>query len=317
MPLGWYHFTNDLPGSRYHRAMIPRRMAIAAVLVAVAAANLAAQQAPPPPPLPVGQSADVPLMMRGPQPAVQLMVNGQGPFLFGIDTAASGFGRADTSLVTALALPQVGEARAGDGSGAPARVIPIVRAERLSLAGLSWGAADLASRDYNTSPGLPPISGVLGLQAFAGMLVTIDMPAMRLRLVRGELPPADGKTVLALDRRRPIPAVEIDVAGHKRLADIDTGNIVGDGPTLPASLIDALTFAAPPADAGTARTVTGAFAIRRGQLKGTIAIGGLALVNPAVLYSEGIERTNLGMAVLKNVVMTFDMANARVKLESR
>jgi hypothetical protein len=180
---------------------------------------------------------------------------------------------------------------------------------------VSWTTADLASRDYNTSSNLPATSGILGFQAFSGMLVTIDMPHKRFRLGRGELPAADGKTILALDRRRPIPAIEIDVNGHQLLADIDTGNIVGDGLNLPASIIGSLTFSAPPAVAGTGRTVNSSFELKRGLLKGTISLGALTLVDPPVFYSDGIERTNIGMAVMKDLVITFDTVNGRVKFE--
>lgn len=292
-----------------------RASLIVALAVIAATAVIEAQQAPPPPPKPVGDNVDVPIVMRGPQPTVSVMVNGKGPYLFAIDTAASGVGRADTSLVSAAGLAQVGEARASDGSGAAPRVIPIVRVDKLELADVSWTTADLASRDYNTSANLPAISGILGFQAFSGMLVTIDMPHKRFRLTRGELPAADGKTILALDRRRPIPSIEIDINGQKLLADIDTGNIVGDGLNLPASIIASLTLSAPPVVAGTGRTVNSSFELKRGMLKGTISLGALTLVDPPVFYSEGIERTNIGMGVMKDLVITFDTVNGRVKFE--
>ncbi len=37
-------------------------------------------------------AVDVPMLFRGPMPAVEVMVNGQGPFLFAIDTGAQGLG---------------------------------------------------------------------------------------------------------------------------------------------------------------------------------------------------------------------------------
>lgn len=58
---------------------------------------------------------DVPMLFRGPMPAVEVMVNGQGPFLFEIDTGGAGMARVDSSLVERLKLAAppvvVGKAR--------------------------------------------------------------------------------------------------------------------------------------------------------------------------------------------------------------
>src|SRR3954453_3570993 len=56
----------------------------------------------------------------GIRPAVRVIVNGQGPFLFLIDTGAGGLARADTSLVGRLSLPRAGSAPRNDGSAAAA-----------------------------------------------------------------------------------------------------------------------------------------------------------------------------------------------------
>src|SRR5215217_9547950 len=47
---------------------------------------------------------DVPMLFRGPMPAVEVTVNGQGPFLFAIDTGGGGQARVDSSLVEKLKL---------------------------------------------------------------------------------------------------------------------------------------------------------------------------------------------------------------------
>lgn len=64
---------------------------------------------------------EVPMKYRGSMPAVEVFVNGKGPFLFAIDTGGQGQARADVSLVGTLGLKKVDEVLAGDGSGTRSR----------------------------------------------------------------------------------------------------------------------------------------------------------------------------------------------------
>src|SRR3954463_5186745 len=77
----------------------------------------AALAAAPPKMASPAQSVDVPMLFRGPSPAVNVYVNGKGPYLFLIDTGGQGSARADLSLVRQLNLAPVGAKVSGDGSG--------------------------------------------------------------------------------------------------------------------------------------------------------------------------------------------------------
>jgi Aspartyl protease len=55
-------------------------------------------------------SVELPMKSRGLMPAVEVVVNGRGPFLFAIDTGAGGRLRVDSSLVARLGLKVTGEA---------------------------------------------------------------------------------------------------------------------------------------------------------------------------------------------------------------
>ncbi|MCI1142866.1 aspartyl protease family protein [Sphingomonas sp. WKB10] len=46
---------------------------------------------------------------------VTVKVDGKGPFVFAVDTGASGMGRADAGLVAALAMPLSGSGHTSDG----------------------------------------------------------------------------------------------------------------------------------------------------------------------------------------------------------
>ena len=59
----------------------------------------------------------LPMRRYGHLPAVEVMVDGKGPFLFAIDTGAAGTARIDAALAAKLGLAQVGEARGGGGRG--------------------------------------------------------------------------------------------------------------------------------------------------------------------------------------------------------
>ena len=56
-----------------------------------------------------------------------------------------------------------------------------------------------ASRNYNVSTNLPKIDGILGFNLFSEYLLTLDFPAKRVRLERGELPKADGADEFSLE----------------------------------------------------------------------------------------------------------------------
>ena len=62
------------------------------------------------------------------------MVNGEGPFVFALDTGASGMGRADATLADALNLPADGTDETSDGVSSAQ--VDKVRIASLTLGGL-------------------------------------------------------------------------------------------------------------------------------------------------------------------------------------
>src|SRR2546423_1718785 len=104
------------------------------VLAAAAASGLSAVQAEPKAATKV--VADLPMLFRGTSPAVNVMVNGTGPYLFLIDTGGQGKARADVSLVRRLGLAAVGRDLSGDGSGRNDRQLDRVTFDRLAVGGV-------------------------------------------------------------------------------------------------------------------------------------------------------------------------------------
>ncbi len=102
-------------------------------------------------------ATDFPMQFVGGRPAVEVMVNGRGPFLFLIDTGADGLARADTSLVDRLKLPIVGEENNADRSG-KIQSVNQVRLDTITLGSISFQNITAKSRSYNTTP---RIDGIL------------------------------------------------------------------------------------------------------------------------------------------------------------
>ncbi len=109
---------------------------------------------------------EVPMLFRGAMPAVEVMVNGQGPFLFAIDTGAQGMARIDSSLAEKLKLSPVGQVQGSDGSGRNVRSMDVFMLDSISLGGVQFKEVRAPSRNYNTSPNMPKVDGIR-LMAFS------------------------------------------------------------------------------------------------------------------------------------------------------
>lgn len=263
--------------------------------------------------LPPG-GVDVPMTRAGHLPAVEVMVNGQGPFLFGIDTGGAGAARIDSALAAKLGLARAGEVMAGDPSGKNMVPMALVHVESIELGGARFEGLNASVRNYN-EPGRggrdKPIDGILGFGLFGQGLFTLDYPHARVKLVPGELP-AGGPGVIAYGSERGIPHVPLRVAGRTIDADVDAGAMGGF--SLPASLADSLPLAAPPKVVGRARTVTNTFEIKGAELRGEVALGDQTFTNPSVTFQPLFPMANVGARVLQDFVVTFDETHQRMRL---
>lgn len=285
---------------------------LVALLAAVLAASPVGAAMRPPP---VRVVADMPMLFRGTSPAVNVMVNGKGPFLFMIDTGGQGKARADVSLVGQLGIARVAEAVSGDGSGRNNRWLDVVEFDRLNVGGVEFRRVPALSREYNRSAKLAPIAGILGYNLFDGYLLTLDFIAKRVRLERGALPPADGKTVLNYEAPYDTPIVEMTMGGLRLVADVDSGDI--GGITFPQALVQALPHIGEPRVVGTGRTISNEFQVSEVKLRGNLRIGEHELADPIVRFNEIHDNINLGAAFLAGYIVTFDQKNRRVRIVGR
>lgn len=252
------------------------------------------------------------MRMRGAMPAVELRVNGEGPFLFAIDTCASGPGRADASLVRRLGLTEVGRAAGGDGSGrsAPMSVVAI---ESLELGGLDFGALELPSRDYDR-PDLPHIDGILGYGLFTKGVLTLDFPARKVRYdPAASLPEPDGQHVLALEAGS-VASLPIEVGGRTVSAHLDTGNLAGRF-VFPGALVSEMTLLEEPRAVGRARTVAGEIDILQVRIQEPISFGVFEFAGETITYPSPGATANVGASVLGTFRLSLDPSHRRVRFE--
>jgi hypothetical protein len=256
---------------------------------------------------------DVPMVFSGPMLSVKVMVNGKGPFIFELDTGAGGRARVDASLKEGLGLNTVGQAISGDPSGKNTRTIDLVKLDSISLGELQFKDVEAGVGDYNRMPNGPHVDGVLGFGLFAEYLLTLDFPGNRVRLERGALPQSNGADILSYETDHGIPSIELEVGGLKVNAHIDTGNMRG-GFTLPASLVEKLSLAAPPKVVGRGRTTSNEFEIKEAALKGNLRWGRYEFKEPTLIFIDIFKVGNIGSKVLRDFALTFDQKNHLVRL---
>ena len=281
---------------------------LVAALALATALTIPAQRAAAP-----AARVEVPMRFIGTMPAVEVMVNGKGPFLFGIDTGAQGQARLDSAVAEKLGIKPAGDVQASDGSGRGPQRMQMVRLESIELAGLRFSDVSAGSRNYKASPRSATMDGIIGLQLFAGYLVTLDFPGKVVRLDRGELPEADGKAILDYKNEGGVPTVDLFVGAMRMSAHFDSGNSIGAF-VLPMALVEKLDLASEATVVGKARSLSGDVEIRQARLKESIRLGSHEFADPTITFPALGEAANIGAKSLESFALTFDQRNNRLRL---
>jgi hypothetical protein len=103
------------------------------------------------------------MRLDGGMPAIELMVNGRGPFLFAFDTGAEGGPRLDSSLMEKLGLKPSGQLRDGDPSGRSPGMAETVKLDSIEVGGIRFTDLTATVRNYKNSP--RPLAADAGLDA--------------------------------------------------------------------------------------------------------------------------------------------------------
>ena len=254
-----------------------------------------------------------PMQFRGLMPVIEVKLNGQGPFFFAIDTGGGMQADIDPAVATQLNLQPTGKVLIGDPSRQNDREM-----ELTSIASLTFGGAEFRNvtaliRAQRITKDYPEVDGFLGFALFTEYLLTLDYPAMQVRLARGALPKANGADILPFEIENRIPVIEVAVGKMRMKAHVDSGNFVA-GFILPEEIVEQLTLLSEPVTVGHARSVTNKIEIKQAQLKDTIRIGSFQYPEATIAFPAPSD-TNVGFKILREFAITFDQKNKRMKLE--
>lgn len=155
---------------------------------------------------------------------------------------------------------------------------------------------------------LPRAVGIFGPGSFSGRLVEIDLAHSEVRIV-GKSPasiPKDASSPYS----EGLPGITVQLPGMTALAHIDTGS--NATLSMPRAFADKLPLDAPPHVIGKARLPGGEEReILGARLKGVVHAGALVLENPDIIFLDGLQRVNIGVSALKDVIVVLDPAGKR------
>jgi hypothetical protein len=297
-----------------------RRTVLAAAGAGLILPSLATAQAvrrrvhrpPSAPPTLSGAPAEVTMTPWRTMPAVQAMVNGHGPYLFGIDTGFPGVLNVTPAVAQACGLAVVGQEQTSDPSGLNPVTIDTYRVPSLTLGGLTFSGMDAGAFPPLPSsiPG-PLLDGLIGMGLFQSATLVFDFPGLKVAVTDAALPAPDQRTVFGYT---PGDFIELPVTiGETVLpAHLDTGQ--SRRPLLvPQEALARLPVRGEPRASGTARTVSQTFTMYSVDIDAPVRVGEIALPVTEVSYPTPIPIANIGSRALERLVVKVDGRAGRVQ----
>ena len=283
------------------------------MIVAILSTFLAAQQAvvyapngDPPKRVDLPHVVEVPMVaaaLPGANlPVIEVMVNGKGPFRFGIETGA-GFVGVSRAFVDAAALTR---------SGGPDE-FPEFHVDAVAI-----GGAVFHDLTVTVMPrGASGVDGILGLPFFHDVLLTLDYPAHRVRLSDEKLAAPNSKDILSIQHSGPFWAIPVAIGGHKFSAVIDTRSTtaISVSPEVAAQLLfeGELQVIGRSGGAGIPTTE-----VKAGKLNGDVILGAYTIAHPTLTVHAlppGFPTEPLiGSGVLQNFIVSLDQRGERMRL---
>jgi hypothetical protein len=258
----------------------------------------------------IAAPVSVPMTVEGHLPVVEVLVDGEGPFHFAIDTGAGSLAVIARALATRLHFEKSGEAVTADPSGLHAGRRDLVRVPSIALGGVRFEGVEASVADDGRLLG-ENVDGVLGFPLFHDVLFTLDYPRSELRLEPGSLGAVDGKQILAYDDPHGIPNVEAVAAGQTIRFDVDAGapgNI-----TFPIASSKTLPISGELELVGHGRTVSNEFRIFGARMAGDFQLGDIVVASPAITFVEILPMAHLGFRFLRDYAVTFDQRQRRIR----
>jgi hypothetical protein len=247
--------------------------------------------------------ADVPMEMSYGKPAVEVLINGRGPFLLLVDTGASPTLILNSDLASELGLKSTGTSNVGDPLDPEAIEVQVMHVDSLELGGAAFSDIKTISWDRSTlysGDGAP--RGIIGFPLFRDVLVTFDYPNGTMRVEKGNL--HAGEHVVEFSVPNGIPNIPFTIEGEAHVAHIDSGSM--GALMLPMHFSEGLALASAPAEVGHARTVNSEFTIYAADYGGSITLAGHEIKAESLTFTDLMPMPNIGSQVLNMFAVTFD-----------
>jgi predicted aspartyl protease len=242
------------------------------------------------------------------RPVVEVMINGEGPYPFVLDTGAGAL-VLRSSVVEELGLEVIGQQQVGSPLGAQPLTADLVAVDRLSL-----GGAEILDRQAVVidMPGAPPsFVGVIGPNQFADFRrVAFDFETYEVE-IGGAFVHGESEQWLAIGDYAPIIETDAMIGDIPLVVHIDTGS--PGVLSVPEASADSLPLTGPVTVIGRGRTVDAEFEIRGAPLDGVAEVAGATIPLDNVHFLQA-SFGNLGMGGLHGLQLEYDWEEERFAL---
>lgn len=233
-------------------------------------------------------------------PAVDVFINGTGPYRFVVDWGANIFA-ISPQIALDLNLPILGTDEMGNQNA----YVTTLSAGEAEFNGLT---AVLDTFFSNTDE-----DGVIGRNVYESLLMTLDYPNQAIRFETGELPPANGADILTYTPTEGgAPMLDLELNGQHYLAVVDTG--ATRWLIWPTSQAGSLEFLFGPVEGEAASgPQLGTVGTQVGRLAHDIHFGAYTFAQPLI---DIIDRPEIlvGSRLLSYFRVTLDQKNLRIQL---
>ena len=184
-----------------------------------------------------------------------------------------------------------------------------------SLKGARIGTLELPTRSVPVMPlPLPDKAAVLSPAAFSGQLVRLDLSKGTLQVCSKQALSLPAERAFAYTAKPfELPSIPLSIGDQVLQAHFDTGSpyeII-----LPLRFAKSIELIEPLQKAGTVRMHSGERPFYAARIKGGVRAGSITLENPKVGFSDLVPWPNVGMGLLRRLVVTIDPENKRSWIE--
>ena len=282
-----------LPGCRTTRAFDSRRSAV---------------------PVPLADGAvEIPYTDAAGILLLPALIDGKGPFAFAMDTGATTVVVGTAAVADAGLRTEERQATIVTELGERLRTVEQTQFRELRLGGVKMqrvGALVADLSDLSRSIG-SPLDGIVGVSVLRHHVWTVDTLRRVVTVSDEAVPEPDGVNVLALDMSAELPELEIEIAGRRIKATLDTGQRAA----LSLSADDARPLRGLMEVVGTStgQVLDGRVERELARLSVDVRAGALVLEQPVVILATG---TRIGLAAFEGRRFTLDLAKGRLWLRT-